>query len=214
MGDEALAQQLGTRGIHDPRVLKAMASLSRRDFLPERSLGDAVGDYPLPIGHGQTISQPYIVAYMSEALRIGPGSRVLEIGTGSGYQAAVLSRMGAEVFSLEIVPELYRRARATLERLGIASLHLRLGDGARGWPEEAPFSAIILTAAPKAIPEALLNQLADEGTLLAPLGEVELAQELVRVIRRGEGFETERLLPVRFVPMTGESRGDPGGAPD
>jgi protein-L-isoaspartate(D-aspartate) O-methyltransferase len=211
MGDLELADELQRRGIEDRRVLAAIGSLSRRDFVPQEARQSAVGDHPLPIGYGQTISQPYIVAYMSEALQIEPGHRVLEIGTGSGYQAAVLAQMGAEVYSVEIVPELAQQARSVLEKLRLADrIHLRHADGAAGWPEAAPFQAVILTAAPPRIPEPLLEQLTVGGSLLAPVGYSAQAQELVRVTRLREGWVTERLLPVRFVPMTGVMQ-DAGG---
>jgi protein-L-isoaspartate(D-aspartate) O-methyltransferase len=205
MTDLELAQALSVRGIRDDRVLQVIASLDRSQFVPEPLRDEARGDYPLPIGHGQTISQPYIVAYMSQVLGVRPGERILEIGTGSGYQAAVLAELGAEVFSIEILSALAESSRERLERLGYARrIHLRHGDGHRGWPEEAPFDAIILTAAPDRIPDALLWQLKPGGRLLAPVGSTGEPQELVVVRKDATTGETrvERLLSVRFVPMT------------
>jgi protein-L-isoaspartate(D-aspartate) O-methyltransferase len=204
MGDEDLARELSWRGITDQRVLDAIRSLDRRAFVPASERGIATSDQPLPIGHGQTISQPYIVGFMSQALDMRPGERILEIGTGSGYQAAVLARMGAEVYSIEIVPELAAHARERLEQLGLERIHLRQGDGARGWPEAAPFDAVVLTAAPKHVPPDLLAQVRVGGRLLAPVGDQEEVQQLVLVRRTADGGAVERLLTVRFVPMTRE----------
>jgi protein-L-isoaspartate(D-aspartate) O-methyltransferase len=205
MGDVDLARELSRRDISNQRVLDAIASLDRRVFVPEAERGIATSDQPLPIGHGQTISQPYIVAFMSQALDLKPGERVLEIGTGSGYQAAVLAKMGAEVYSIEIVPALAAQARERLQALGLERLHLRQGDGARGWPEAAPFDAVILTAAPRQVPPELLGQVRVGGRLLAPVGDQEELQQLVLVRRTPDGGAVERLLSVRFVPMTREA---------
>jgi protein-L-isoaspartate(D-aspartate) O-methyltransferase len=202
MGDQALANDLAKRGIDDRRVLDAIASLERASFVPPAVRLEATADQPLPIGFGQTISQPFIVAYMSQALALKPGERVLEVGTGSGYQAAVLARLGAEVYTIEIVPELAAAARERLTSLGLHGIHVRQGDGTLGWPEAAPFDAVILTAAPARIPEALLAQLRPEGRLLAPVGGQQEPQQLVLVHRTPEGGTAERLLTVRFVPMT------------
>ncbi len=205
MGDRELAELLRARGIEDERVLDAIASLSRADFVPESAAEESTSDYPIPIGYGQTISQPYIVAFMSQALQLRGSERVLEIGTGSGYQTAVLARLCAEVYSIEIVPELAQAARERVERLGFTNVHLKQGDGYLGWPEAAPFQGILLTAAPAEIPDALLAQLAPMGRLVAPVGAVSDAQELVLLEKQllNGGIRIENLLPVRFVPMTG-----------
>jgi protein-L-isoaspartate(D-aspartate) O-methyltransferase len=193
-------KQLAARGISDPRVLEAMRAVPRHEFVPAASRDQAYADSPLPIGEGQTISQPYIVALMTELAAVRSGSRVLEVGTGSGYQAAVLAALGADVYSIEIVEPLARRAAETLARLGYR-VHLRNGDGYRGWLEAAPFDAIVVTAAPPRVPPALVAQLAPGGRLVIPVGEDE--QEL-QVLRRGpSGIETHHVVPVRFVPMVG-----------
>jgi protein-L-isoaspartate(D-aspartate) O-methyltransferase len=201
--DVQLAELLAERGIRDLRVLAAMARLNRSDFLPQGLQAQAGEDTALPIGHGQTISQPFVVAYMTDALGLVPGERVLEVGTGSGYQAAVLLGMGANVYSIERVPELMELANARLRRIpGSASrLHLRVGDGYGGWPEEAPFDAILVTAAAARVPPALLQQLAQGGRLIAPVGADDEAQRLVLVRQGPAGLEQEWLLPVRFVPL-------------
>jgi protein-L-isoaspartate(D-aspartate) O-methyltransferase len=199
-----VTEQIEARGVRKPEVLRALREVPRHLFVPAESREAAYNDGPLPIGHGQTISQPFVVAFMSEAARIEPGDRVLEIGAGSGYQAAVLAALGAQVFTIEIVPELMERARAALAAAGADRVVLRTGDGTHGWPEEAPFDAILATAAPERIPQALLDQLRVGGRLVIPVGAG--SQELVRMTRTGEGFERESLLPVRFVPMTGDAR--------
>jgi protein-L-isoaspartate(D-aspartate) O-methyltransferase len=190
---------LRRRDIIDPRVLAAMAAVPRVEFVPEAHRLDATADHPLPIGEGQTISQPYIVAWMTQELAIAPGQRVLEIGTGSGYQAAILAEVGAEVYSIEVSPALAHRARETLARLGYQDLHLRTGSGYDGWPEEVPFDRILLTAAPPAIPEVLTDALADGGRLLAPVGTE--WQVMVTIDRKGDRLTRRSSLPVRFVPM-------------
>ena len=196
---------LWQRDITDPRVLAAMAAVPRAEFVPPEYQHEARGDYPLPIGHGQTISQPYVVAWMTQELGLDPGMRVLEVGTGSGYQTAILAAIGAEVYSVEIVPELADRARATLTRLGYADrVHLRLGSGYDGWPEAAPFDRILLTASPPEIPAALLDQLGDPGRLLGPAG-VDW-QTIVVVDKRGGEITRRQTLPVRFVPMVNPKR--------
>ncbi len=208
MEDPRLIEALRAQGIRDERVLGAMAALCRADFVDAGQRGRAWHDEALPIGEGQTISQPYVVARMTEALDIRPGERVLEVGTGSGYQAAVLLALGAEVYTVEVRPTLAGRARARLaERFG-EHLHTRVGDGWQGWPEAAPFDSIVLTAAPAEVPKTLLQQLRLGGRLVAPVGPAHGAQELVRIIRHGEeAFDTEKLFAVRFVPMT---RGEAG----
>jgi len=184
-------------------VLRAMGAVPRHELVPEGLRDRAYEDGPLPIGEGQTISQPYIVAAMSQALALSPGERVLEIGTGSGYQAAVLAELGAEVYSIELVPELAERARRDLDRLGYQRVVTRQGDGYRGWPEHAPFDAIVVTAAPESVPEALIAQLAVGGRMVVPVGK--WTQDLVLLRKQAEGVSREVLMPVRFVPMVGES---------
>lgn len=192
-------EQLRKRNIRDERVLEVMSRVPRHLFVPEAQRADAYGDYPLPIGHGQTISQPYIVAFMTEALRVQPDHRVLEIGTGSGYQAAVLAELVREVYTIEIVRPLGESARKTLESLGYRNVHVRIGDGYRGWPEHSPFDRIMVTAAPEAVPPALVEQLALGGLMAVPVGSV--AQEL-RILRKNrDGLELLDTMPVRFVPM-------------
>ena len=197
-------EQIRARDIRSARVLDAMLTVPRHVFVPEPQRSSAYDDSPLPIGHGQTISQPYIVAFMTEALDIAPGHRVLEIGTGSGYQAAVLGSLAKDVFTIEIVPPLAERARETLSALGYRNIQVRTGNGYLGWPEHAPFDRIMVTAAPDDVPPALLQQLKVGGLMAIPVGTV--TQEL-RILRRtGTGTETLRTLPVRFVPMTGKPK--------
>lgn len=196
--------QIAARGISDPRVLDAMRTIPRHEFVPSRLRAAAYDDNPLPIGHGQTISQPFIVAFMTEALRPAPGERILEIGTGSGYQAAVLSPLVKEVFTIEIVEPLASRAAGDLARLGYENVHVKAGDGWQGWPEKAPFDAIIVTCAPDQIPSALVDQLREGGRMVIPVGPEGGVQELVLLTKRGGKVERTGLLPVRFVPMTGD----------
>ncbi|MDR3682133.1 MAG: protein-L-isoaspartate(D-aspartate) O-methyltransferase [Geothrix sp.] len=193
--------QIAARGVREDRVLAAMAQVPRHEFVPASKRAQAYEDGPLPIGHGQTISQPYIVAFMTAALDPKPTDRVLEIGTGSGYQAAVLSRLVAEVYSIEIVGPLARRAEADLQRLGFRNVKVRLGDGTLGWPGAAPFDAVIVTCAPERIPRALVEQLKVGGRMIVPVGPAEGVQELYLLRRHPEGMETQAVLPVRFVPM-------------
>jgi protein-L-isoaspartate(D-aspartate) O-methyltransferase len=196
--------QLSTRDIKDPRVLDAMKRVPRHEFVPEPLRGSAYADSPLPICHDQTISQPYIVAYMSEALELQPSHRVLEIGTGSGYQAAILGELAKEVYTIEIVAPLADRARATLKQLGYANVHVRTGNGYLGWPEQAPFDRVMVTAAPDTIPPALIEQLKVGGLMAIPVG---VGDQELRILRRTDtGLETLRTLPVRFVPMTGKPK--------
>ena len=204
MGDLALADFLQRQGIRDERVLGAIRKLDRATFIPAALRYAAEQDSPLPIGHGQTISQPYIVAYMTQVLNPQPGERVLEIGTGSGYQTAVLAQLCGEVYTVELLAELADPARERLGGLGYQNIHYRVGDGTAGWPEAAPFDAILGTAAPERIPPALYQQLRPGGRLILPVGPVEGAQELIRVVKPLEGGpspEVEKLLGVRFVPM-------------
>lgn len=191
--------QIQARGVRDPKVLEAMRSVPRHLFIPKRQIARAYEDTPLPIGHGQTISQPFIVAYMCEALGLEGHEKVLEVGTGSGYHAAVLSLLAAKVYTIEILEPLARDAQQRLRALGYHNVKVRCGDGYLGWPEEAPFDAMVVTAAPPEIPQELLKQLKMGGRMVIPVGEA--MQELLRVTRTGEGVGVERLLPVRFVPM-------------
>ena len=192
------------RGVADPHVLAAIRRVPRQEFVPPDLRTRAYEDNPLAIGWDQTISQPYIVAAMTEAAHVGPGKRVLEIGTGSGYQCAVLAELGADVYSIEIVEPLAQRTHALLARLGYDKLHLRIGDGYGGWPEAAPFDAIIVTAAPPEIPKPLVDQLAVGGRLVIPVGDK--SQQLEVVARNGSGTTTETMFDVEFVPMTGVVR--------
>jgi len=201
--EEMVATQIAARGVKDPKTLAAMRKVPRHLFVPEGARGQAYEDHPLAIGHGQTISQPFMVATMLEALGL-EGGRALEIGTGSGYQAAVLSQIAARVFTIEIVAPLAASSAALLKRLGYANVSVRAGDGYLGWPEAAPFDAILVTAAAPKIPAPLKEQLKDGGRLVLPVGDD--WQELVVVTRRGGRFEENRLLAVRFVPMTGKVR--------
>ncbi len=202
--ESMVATQIEARGVRDAKVLAAMRKVPRHLFVPPGSVSQAYEDYPLPIGHGQTISQPYIVGFMTDALGLEGGETVLEVGTGSGYQAAVLAEIAARVYTIEIVAPLAEDAAARLKRLGYANVEVRAGDGYLGWPEAAPFDAIMLTAAAPRIPEPLKQQLKDGGRLVLPVGED--WQELVVVTRRGDRFEEKQVLPVRFVPMTGKVR--------
>lgn len=192
--------QIAARGVKDPRVLEALRKTPRHEFVPSELQAHAYEDRPLPIGYGQTISQPYIVGLMTELLDTAPGHKVLEIGTGSGYQAAVLAGLVKHVYSIEIVPELAKSAQKTFDRLGIRNITVRQGDGYLGWPEEAPFDRIILTAAPPEIPRTLVDQLRHGGRMSAPEGERN--QELLVIEKRLDGTVQRRaVIPVLFVPM-------------
>jgi protein-L-isoaspartate(D-aspartate) O-methyltransferase len=197
-------QQLTPRGLKDARVLAAMSKVPREEFVPAESRAASYEDGPLPIGGGQTISQPYIVAFMTEQLQPKPGDRVLEIGTGSGYQAAILAELVKEVYSVEIVEPLAKNAEAALARLGYKNVHLKVGDGYKGWPEEAPFDAIIVTCAPDKVPQPLTDQLKDGGRMVIPVGE-RFAQELYLLEKKNGQLKESVTLPVRFVPMSGEA---------
>jgi protein-L-isoaspartate(D-aspartate) O-methyltransferase len=198
-------EQLVTRGIRDAAVLSAMRTVPRHHFVPEQYRAQAYHDGPLAIGHGQTISQPYVVASMTEHLELEPGNKVLEIGTGCGYQAAVLAEITDKVFSIEMIPELVKKANKLLHQLGYDKVKTMVGDGSLGWPEEAPFDAIIVTAAAPKIPEALVQQLVEGGRLVMPLAVGMFGrQDLVKVRKTKEGLEKQVLYEVRFVPMRGQ----------
>ena len=196
-------QQLKPHGIKDERVLAAMAKVPREEFIPVDARADAYEDGPLPIGYDQTISQPYVVAFMTEQLRPKLSDRVLEIGSGSGYQAAILGELVAEVYTIEIVEPLAKSAEATLQRLGYNNVHIKAGDGYKGWPEEAPFDAIIVTCAPEKVPQPLVDQLKDGGRMVIPVGE-RFAQQLYLLEKKNGQLKESATLPVRFVPMQRE----------
>jgi protein-L-isoaspartate(D-aspartate) O-methyltransferase len=196
-------RQLAQRGIADERVLQAMREVPRHRFVPEDLWDMAYRDTPLPIGHGQTISQPYIVAYMTQMLHLTPNDRVLEVGTGSGYQAAILSRLAKQVYTIERIEELAQCAEQVLIELGYDNVLVRVSDGGYGWPEAAPFDAIIVTAAAPEVPPPLIAQLADGSPLVAPIGPAGY-QDLVRLYKQGDRTPIEYLTPVAFVPLVGE----------
>jgi protein-L-isoaspartate(D-aspartate) O-methyltransferase len=200
--EEMIEKQLRRRGVHDAAVLAAMAEVPRHEFVSEDVRAHAYDDLPLPIGSGQTISQPYIVAAMTAALHLRPGDRVLEIGTGCGYHAAVLSRLAKEVFTIERRPELASSASATLARLGYSNAHVHCGDGTLGLPELAPFDAILVAAAAPAVPKPLLAQLAEGGRIILPVGDTQ-HQELQLIEKRGDAFPMKMLEGCRFVPLLG-----------
>ena len=196
-------QQLKPRGIKEERVLAAMAKVPREEFVPTDARPSAYEDGPLPIGYDQTISQPYVVAFMTEQLRPKRSDRVLEIGSGSGYQAAILGELVAKVYTIEIVEPLAKSAEATLQRLGYNNVHIKVGDGYKGWPEEAPFDAIIVTCAPEKVPQPIVDQLKDGGRMVIPVGE-RFAQQLYLLEKKNGQLKESATLPVRFVPMTRE----------
>lgn len=196
-----VAQQLRPRGLRSRAVLEAMARVPRHRFVPASLAHLAYADHPLPIGQEQTISQPFIVAYMTEAADISRNERVLEIGTGSGYQAAILGELAREVYTIEIIPELAEGARRILNELGYRNVNVRTGNGYLGWPEHAPFDAIIVTAAPDHVPQALVDQLAVNGRMVIPVGTTN--QEMMVITKTRNGVIQRRTIPVRFVPMTG-----------
>ena len=204
--ERMVERQLAGRGIDDARVLAAMARVPRHLFVPEAAAAQAYLDQPLPIGHDQTISQPYIVALMTQLARVGPEDRVLEVGTGSGYQAAVLGEIAGAVYTIEIVAPLAGQAARVLEELGYARVRVRTGDGYAGWPEHAPYDAILVTAAPERVPAPLLAQLRPGGRLVIPVGPVHAVQELRVIEKQDNGRLRERVVsPVRFVPLTGQA---------
>lgn len=198
---EMVEAQLMTRGISDPRVLEAMRKVPRHRFVPDWLQDDAYADTPLPIGHSQTISQPYIVAFMTEALRLEPTDRVLEIGTGSGYQAAILAELAREVYTIEILEPLYLEAKARLEKMGYHRVFFKHGDGWLGWEEFAPFDKIIVTAAPESVPQTLVDQLKEGGRLVVPVGGFRETQELIIGVKKNGSLKTIETIPVRFVPL-------------
>jgi protein-L-isoaspartate(D-aspartate) O-methyltransferase len=200
---EMVEKQIRARGVKDPAVLDAMMRVERHHFVPQGLETAAYNDNPLSIGEGQTISQPYIVALMTELAGVHKTSKVLEIGTGSGYQAAVLSVLAKEVFTIEIIESLGNQAKQKLDALGYDNVHVRIGDGYKGWPEEAPFDAILVTAAPDHIPQPLIDQLKTGAKLIIPLGDY--YQDLAVITKTPKGVEQEKIIPVRFVPMTGEA---------
>lgn len=198
-----VVDQIQRRGVNDPRVLEAMMEVPRHYFVPQDYLSEAYADHPLPIGHGQTISQPYIVALMTQSLLLQPGEKVLEVGTGSGYQAAILAELTNQVYSVEIIEPLGQQAAATLKELGY-NVHCQIGDGYYGWSEYAPFDAIIVTCAPDHVPQPLINQLKDGGRLVIPVGPPGFYQTLWLVEKEDEQVKSTNLCGVRFVPMLGE----------
>lgn len=202
---DMIDRQLSARGLRDARVLAAMAAVPRELFVPAGQASAAYRDQPLPIGHGQTISQPYVVALMLEALELEGGERMLEVGAGSGYAAAVAAQIAAQVFAIERIPELAEQARTNLRRAGCANADVRCADGSLGLPQEAPFDVILVSAGGPAVPEALKSQLAKHGRLVMPAGSDRRAQRLLRITRHDvEHFEEEDLGPVYFVPLIGE----------
>ncbi len=206
--EDMVQSQLIARDITSKDVLNAFRQVPRHRFVPHELIAWAYADQPLPIGEGQTISQPYVVAFMTESLRLHPGSKVLEIGTGSGYQAAILAEMKASVFSIEVIPSLLENARKVLSELGYSDIRLKSGDGFQGWAEHAPFDAILVTCSPSAIPEPLKEQLAEGGRMIIPVGNPHRVQYLVMLEKRNGKIKQRNLLPVRFVPMV-DKKGKP-----
>ncbi len=197
--ESMVTTQIKSRGIKDTNVLEAMKKVPRHVFVPENMRKFAYNDEPLPIGNGQTISQPYIVAYMTEVLQLSVEEKVLEVGTGSGYQAAVLADIAKEVFTVEIIDGLSKNAQEVLQEEGYTNIHFRVGDGSYGWEENAPYDAIMVTAAPSEVPKALQDQLKIGGRMIVPVGDA--FQELVLIVREKRRFKKKKLLPVRFVPL-------------
>jgi protein-L-isoaspartate(D-aspartate) O-methyltransferase len=203
--ERMVRQQVALRGVTDTRLLAAMRKVPRDQFIPEAVRNLAYTDQPLPIGHDQTISQPFIVAFMTEKLQLRPTDRVLEIGTGSGYQAAILAELAREVYTIEIVAPLGERAQGTLQRLGYKNVHVKIGDGYQGWPEEAPFDAVIVTCAPEHVPRPLIDQTREGGRVIIPVGAA--GSQLLYLLEKKAGRLQQRaVLPVRFVPMTGSAQ--------
>lgn len=202
MREKMVETQIKARGVKDPRVLSAMLKVERHLFVPKEYQTSAYADQPLPIGEGQTISQPYIVALMTELLELKGEERILEIGTGSGYQAAILAELVKEVYTIEIIEPLASTAKDLLFALGYKNIHVKAGDGYLGWPEVSPFDAIIVTAAPDHIPKPLIDQLKEGGRMVIPVGAY--SQELKKIVKRSGKIETADIIPVIFVPMTGE----------
>jgi protein-L-isoaspartate(D-aspartate) O-methyltransferase len=201
---QMVENQIISRGIQDSGLIQAMIKIPRHKFIPENLREYAHGDNPIPIGMEQTISQPYIVALMTELLKLKQGEKVLEVGTGSGYQTAILAEMGCEVYTIEILESLVEKARKVLESLGYKNIHYKVGDGYSGWPEYAPYDAIIVTAAPDHIPQPLIEQLKVNGRMVIPVGDQ--YQELILIKKREKGVDMKTVTPVRFVPMTGEAQ--------
>jgi protein-L-isoaspartate(D-aspartate) O-methyltransferase len=203
---QMVQQQLKARGVSDPRVLAAMNKVRRDEFVPPNLKGSSYTDQPLPIGYSQTISQPYIVAFMTEQVRPSPKDRILEIGAGSGYQAAILAELAGEVYTIEIIEPLAKTAEATLQRLGYKNVHVKAGDGYKGWPEHAPFDAVIVTCAPDHVPQPLIDQLKEGGRMIIPVGGGLGFQQLYLLEKKNGKLQRRAVLPVRFVPMTGEAQ--------
>ena len=203
--EKMVKQQIERRGVKDPSVLKAMRTVERHLFVPPGNAAQAYNDRPLPIGYGQTISQPFIVAYMTEVIGPKPHYKVLEIGTGSGYQAAVLAGLVKEVYTIEIVPELGNAAAARLKKLGYGNVHVKVGDGYHGWKEHGPYDAIVVTAAAEFIPPPLREQLKEDGKMIIPVGSPFMTQSLMLVEKKGKRTVTRNLMPVVFVPFTRKS---------
>ena len=200
---DMVENQIVLRGIKDARVLKAMLKVKRHLFVPKEYLDSAYSDKPIPIEKEQTVSQPYMVALMTELLNPSPGKKILEIGTGSGYQSAILAETGCDLYTIEIIEDTAANARKTLEKLGYSNIKYRIGDGYRGWEENAPFEGIIVTAAPADIPDKLIEQLSQGGRMIIPVGD--LSQELLLIENTNEGVQRKKITAVRFVPMTGQS---------
>lgn len=200
--EKMVKQQIEKRGVKDSAVLQAVLTVKRHEFIPAAQADNAYDDRPLPIGYGQTISQPYIVAYMTEAIQLQPHFKVLEIGTGSGYQAAILSKIVKEVYTIEIIPELGNTAANHLKKTGFTNVRTKVADGYNGWPEHAPFDAIVVTAAAEYVPPPLLKQLKEGGKMVIPVGSPFMTQMLMLVEKKGNKTKTRSLLPVAFVPLT------------
>ena len=200
---DMVENQIVSRGINDARVIKAMLKVKRHLFVPKEYLDSAYSDKPIPIEKEQTVSQPYMVALMTELLNPSPGKKILEIGTGSGYQSAILAETGCDLYTIEIIEDIAANARKTLEKLGYSNIKYRIGDGYKGWEKNAPFEGIIVTAAPADIPDKLIEQLSQGGRMIIPVGD--LSQELLLIENTNEGVKRKKITAVRFVPMTGQS---------